>query len=489
MNRNHPPFPVAEGPGREAEEALKSILQDLLRTREVRHGLFTTIPLLLDVWVGDSRWMRPLSRIASAVMKKLPAAHLEKATASELQALLRDKDFVVKMGGLLPTLANTCTGCLGAAATGFADLPAAERENFVEKWLTDAGRGRSGELLTNLARMFSEMNRENPQWLADALRPGLRRMLMSVDFGELKETAENSRGTMAAVVEMANDEIWHYPSKVVLLLSLLPEGLNLVANATKASLQKLNEVPPDLLTDIFLSLLLEMDAAAIAGLLNQLAEMARKIDTGSALLGEPGAPHLPKAMSDMLDKVAADLDWQAVWRGRLAAEEVKTSWEEARLKCLLRNPDDFHAEMIGRAKISNLRLNARNRRRMLLETEVHEGVAGGMAEQLAVFDTQLAADSVNRVLETFNQIWEREPELCADMCAQFCEAINVEELEMAAETVLQGSGEAFRTAARSAVPGLVTWVCDVLQPEDDDFEEAAAQARKALRRLLMAGEA
>ena len=34
------------------------------------------------------------------------------------------------------------------------------------------------------------------------------------------------------------------------------------------------------------------------------------------------------------------------------------------------------------------------------------------------------------------------------------------------------------------MPGLVTWICDVLQPEDDEYEDEAEKAREALQSLF-----
>jgi hypothetical protein len=42
--------------------------------------------------------------------------------------------------------------------------------------------------------------------------------------------------------------------------------------------------------------------------------------------------------------------------------------------------------------------------------------------------------------------------------------------------------------ARAVVPGLVTWICDVIKPVDDEYEDDAARARQALRSLLATQE-
>ena len=74
------------------------------------------------------------------------------------------------------------------------------------------------------------------------------------------------------------------------------------------------------------------------------------------------------------------------------------------------------------------------------------------------------------------------------MVSRFSSAIDDDALAETAQHFFDDAGGYFRPVARSVVPGLVTWVCHVLKPEDDAYEEDAARAREALRSLLMPEE-
>jgi hypothetical protein len=93
---------------------------------------------------------------------------------------------------------------------------------------------------------------------------------------------------------MINEELWRYPAKVVCILSMLPTLSNTALKGLRETAAPLNRMAPDLLADVVISLIRNVDAKEISGIVNELAELVRKIHTGSALIGEPGKPALPE---------------------------------------------------------------------------------------------------------------------------------------------------------------------------------------------------
>ena len=83
---------------------------------------------------------------------------------------------------------------------------------------------------------------------------------------------------------MLNQGIWKHPAKMVCLFSLAPPVLKIVSGSWGICLNRLNQLPPDLIADIALVLLKEVDGAVLAGLINETMEVARKFHTGSALI-------------------------------------------------------------------------------------------------------------------------------------------------------------------------------------------------------------
>jgi hypothetical protein len=74
------------------------------------------------------------------------------------------------------------------------------------------------------------------------------------------------------------------------------------------------------------------------------------------------------------------------------------------------------------------------------------------------------------------------------MVSRFSSAIDDDALAETAQRFFDDADPYFRPVARRVLPGLVTWACQVLKPENDVHEDDAAQARETLRSLLMPEE-
>jgi len=78
--------------------------------------------------------------------------------------------------------------------------------------------------------------------------------------------------------------------------------------------------------------------------------------------------------------------------------------------------------------------------------------------------------------------------LFSTLAVQFVDTLDLYILRDALDGVVGDMAAAFRPLGRVIVPRLVNGLCDVLSPEDDEYEEDAAAARERLRSLLMGEE-
>jgi hypothetical protein len=336
---------------------------------------------------------------------------------------------------------------------------------------------------------LNDIHKTDPEFLARILEPGVTQWLESMDFGEIKEAVDNSGQGFLAIITMINTVIWQYPSKVISILSLLPSAVNLAAGATGISIEKLNAVAPDLLTDILLALLKEIDGRAVAGVVDQLSEIGRKLHTGSALLGEPGSPQLPRALSEVIDRIVAHTDAVTFWKGRIAFAEIKASFDAALADAAEKHPEYARLSMMRGPELFNIRMRSKNKKMSLLDSLDDEVLANATAEHLSAYDVQEAAEGFNTILRMANRFWVNKPGVCTDFVTLFVNAVDGDELTQAVRHLLGNMPEELRPAARHVVPGLVEWVCEVLQPQEDENEADATRARKALRSLMTAAEA
>ena len=472
----------------ESDEALNAVLRAAFQTREVRQLLITVASEFLNVWAERSWWKKPLSKMAGFAVDKQLSRPEDGLANTEVAGLFENEAFIKHIVQQLPGIFNGVMDAAHAGASSIERLSAEEKQQLFEDLLSRVGNGKTAALLTSCARVLVDIHAADPEFLARTLEPGINRWFESMDFGELKEAVDDSRQGALALATMINTVIWQYPSKVIGIFSLLPSIVNMAADAAEISMEKLNAVPPDLLTDIVTSLLREMDGRAVAGVVDELTEIGRKLHTGSNLLGEPGAPQLPRVLADKLDEIVSQSDATLFWKGRIALAEIRAAFDEALASAVLNNPEYVRLGMSRRPELFNIRLRTTNNKMSLLESLDDDTLETIIAQRLSAYDVQEAAELLNSFLRHANRLWEQKPGVCTEFISQFVNAVDADELAEIARRLFEGMRDDLRPAARCVVPGLVQWVCDALQPEDDDYEEEAARARGALRALLLAEE-
>jgi hypothetical protein len=190
----------------------------------------------------------------------------------------------------------------------------------------------------------------------------------------------------------------------------------------------------------------------------------------------------------LLDEVVTQTDATTFWKARIGLAELKADFDQALTGAIDKNPEYIRLGMNKKPELFNIRIRSLNRKWSSLESMDDEELADTMAQRLKGYDVQEVAEVINNMVRTANRLWEQKPEAGAEMIRQFVNALDYDELDGAAKQLFGDMRQELRPVARTVVPGLVEWVCDVLQPEDDENEDDAARARDALRRLFMSEE-
>lgn len=477
--------PQGTAPG--FNDLLNKLLERALQTREVRSLLADAVPVVLRAWAGESSWRRIASKVAAGTLKK-GFSGASGSAEEAFEKLFEDPDFLDSLVELMMGLFTGIEDTLIIGAQTLERMPSNDKKKIATEKLSRLVSGKTGDIVTCCARVINEIQQNDPEFLTRVLAPGVRKWVASVDFGELKEAVDGSAQGVVSLVETANDVMWQYPAKVILFLSLLPSLANILGRSALVSLSKLEETPPDLLTDIVISLVKEIDGSMIVGLVNNFAEIGRKLHTGSALLGEAGTSQLPKLFSEKLEEIIAGTDPVLFWKARIAIAEIKASFDQAMADAVQQDPEHWKLAMYKRPELINLRRQNMNRKLLQFELMDDGEFTELWTKRLAGYDAQEAADVLNNFLNLINRLWDQNPEALVDMVSRFSSAIDDDALAETAQHIFDDAGESLRPVARSVVPGLVTWVCHVLKPEDDAYEEDAARAREALRSLLMPEE-
>jgi len=350
--------------------------------------------------------------------------------------------------------------------------------------ISKAFTGQTGTLITRGCRILNDIHQDDPTFFAKAAEPGFTAWIESIDFGELKTAMENAAPDTRAFVEMVNRVFWQHPTKLMLLISLLPTVGNMLTDSVDRFLNQINRISPDLFADVMMSLLNEFDAKTIAGIIDKTAELMRKLDTGSRLLGEPGSPQLPKAIQTLVNTIIEGINPSVLWKAKIAAAETRAAAGEAMAEAVyLRDP--FWKTALARSpEIRNIQIRSFNRRLACLDAADDDEAFDAIAGYLNAYDIQEMGDSVNALLSIFNRVCDRKPELLPTMAEKLAGAIDGDELEKAAGHVFHSGSGSLKGVARTCLPKMVRWVCEVISATDDEYDKDAAQARQALAALV-----
>ncbi len=471
------------------EDAGAALVRKLLHTREVRRLLGSILPEVLNVYAGQSRVRRFAARVAGKHLSRSLSRPGDVFQEREIEKLLADEAFIREVVRFLPEMADSLLNLAATAAATIDGIETGAKKELLGDLVARMSSGQTGGLITRGCRIVNDIHTDDPEFFTRVLEPGLRKWIESVDFGELKEAVDHSAGDVRAFVAMANSVLWEYPAKVVMILSLLPSVVNMLAESLDISLNRLNELPPDLLTDVVLSLVQDIDARPLSRLINELAEAARKIHTGSALLGEPGSPRLPWVLSGKIDEVVDHVDPVVLWKARMALAETGATVNRAMAEAVNRNTELKRLSMRRRPEMANIRVKTFNQSLSWWDGVGDDETAASFSQNLSAYDLQELADAINGVLHIFNRIGDRQPELLPRFIDRFVAAIDDDALAAAASKLFgDADEEAPSPAARAVLPQLVVWAAKVLAPADDAYEDDARQARDALQTLFAAEE-
>jgi hypothetical protein len=331
---------------------------------------------------------------------------------------------------------------------------------------------------------------ENINEVSNEARENFRLFIETVDFGELKEALDRSFARSGPYIQMINEELWRYPAKVVCILSMLPALSNTALRGVRETAAPLNRMAPDLLADVVISLIRDVDAKEISGIVNEIAELVRKIHTGSALIGEPGRPALPELFEKLSSEVTESIDLALFLKASLMLGEIRGQLDSAIAGAVNSNPE-LMKEKLGREfRKSASSATAIERildavERAFSDEELEALISGGLAE----LDFQELASTVSRFCELTNRIYEINPDLIKGLLSQFFSSLDSVE---AAETVGLIAGdiaESVKPAAPVLLPPIIKAVGDIISSARAENPEEMNEALDYLNRSLKAKEA
>lgn len=488
----------SSSPGTTESPAFREVLEQVSNTREMRQLAGNLIPELIRLWAvsGTSAGMaRSAFRksVASAAGSSIKNALLDDrglAEAPGLHTLAGDSGFTHKASAQAGEMVKGALDVLVKAAGQISGLDATVKKDLIKTVIRDLSTGQSAALITVCCRVINDIHRDEPEFLARVLAPEFEKWLKNLDFGELKELLESGSPGISALIRMVNATLWNYPAKVISTLALVPSVINIVLDALAQAVGTFNEKgSPDLVADVMLSVLRETDARAIGRLINELAEMTKRLHVGSALIGEPGSPLLPKDVGALIETVLSETNGAVLWKARAALAELKEQAGCALTDVMADHPELLTSGIATKSAVHNARIRSLSHRLSMLESFDPEALNNALGQALAGLDVQEGVNIINASALLLTRLLEDRPDELQDKAASLVDALDTDALSELLEKTGAVVGGALLPLARATVPHLTRGVLKALAADDDAFEYTAKAARQLLIVLLKDGEA
>ncbi len=331
---------------------------------------------------------------------------------------------------------------------------------------------------------------ENINEVSNEARENFRRFIEAVDFGELKEALDRSSARSGPYIQMINEELWRYPAKVVCILSMLPALSNTALRGVRETAAPLNRIVPDLLADVVISLIRNVEAKEISGIVNELAELVRKIHTGSALIGEPGRPALPELFEKLSSEITESIDIALFLKASLMLEEIRGQLDRAIAGAVNSSPELMKEKLKKEFRKTALSATAIERtldavERGFSDEELEVLISGGLSE----IDFQELASTVSRFCELTNRIYEINPDLIKGLLSQFFSSLDSVEAAETVGLIAADIAESVKPAAPVLLPPIIKGVGDIISSARAENPEEMNEALDYLNRSLKGKEA
>ena len=474
-----------KGNGR--DPAMEKMVEKLLQTKEFKDMTGMLMPEVLKAWAGDSMVKKMISRqIAKTFEKSLLAKVAEDVPSLRLW---EDMEFSELLMSKVPDLVNTGIKGTGGIGKALDSLPDEKKQAYMAQALQAIDSASLGQTLATFIRIVNEVHETNSTFVSEQIQVPFQKLVENLDFAEVEDVIKHSQNDLVGVVRAINEVFDRYPSKVVCLLGLVPATLNVIVAILNEATSQLDNMPPDLLTEVILSLMADIDGGAIGRAINDHHELLRKIHTGSALLGPPGHPHFTQELTRKLKEVVAVIDTEVWWKGRQAISEIREARENAKYTLLQENPDMLLQQLKEAPVLLNSRIKALLTNVSLLEELDEEEMAEAVAEGALRMDMQDLAEALNLHAQVANRVRKVKPDIAMSILESFAYSMDLDEIGETARWLARDLADSFKPLVRSVFPPLVEGLCECLAPENDEHQEGVDKALNALRELLKPQEA
>jgi hypothetical protein len=316
----------------------------------------------------------------------------------------------------------------------------------------------------------------------------IRSILESTDFGNLRRCADHSKEDIKSMIQDLNDLLVEFPGKLITGLSFIPLISNHVVYYLKDFIYRLNLLPADILTDILISIFKDIDAKTMGELINHVNELIRQVHTGSALIGEAGAP---KFTSDLLEKmktIQGEIDTSLLLKAGNALIDGKEVLQHT-FNTLLNNDPELLKDHLQHLILSyNSKISMMKQKLELIDSLNEDDDAETLTSVISEINGGDLAETINTACFILNAVQENAPKTIQKIISDFINTLDLDEIESALETLLIENDDLFKPLVRATFPVIVNGLIARLLSKNDDDNEKIENTKNKLRQFIMGEE-
>jgi len=368
---------------------------------------------------------------------------------------------------ILPELLNTVPQTFNAIGQSFSKENASEQSAILSDIFQRIDFEKWAESIQTWILLSHSVEKENNQFLSQNFQPAITSFLNKIDFSDLKDMLKQTTSDINALSETLNATLWKYPAKMVLLCSIIPLAGNTSCMVARNTLKHFNEVPPDVLADIVISIIKEFDITFFAQMLDELAELARKLNTGASLIGEPGADALSQQIRVMFKKLAENINTTNLFKAKMAIEQIKNSIWNAWFENMSENADWLSQTIHLWFNQKNQMIRQISQITSVLETLPDNQLNETIGNQFHDLEMTELSEIINQILQLLLRLEELTPDALNAVLFQWMESLDTDTIETLNEHLAADLMNALAPIIQKIAPPLIHSFCDIIDTDDD----------------------
>lgn len=473
-------------PGPRLEKAsFAGFAEEVAKTPEIRNLLRALLAGVLHGW-GDKGVIRPeLIRQAQRILARLRVKSGGKTGHPDLVDLLQHPEVVAYIRNQLPVVTSRLLEMAAVLTASFENIDQEEQEKLFNQITANFDSDRPGRILASLVNTLDRLHRNNPTLFADKTHQVLRQVLAQLDFGELKIVFANSKSDLEALGTKFNDLLFEYPSKLILMLSLIPGISNHLLFYGEDLLKRFNALPADILADLMISFFKETDGATAGKLLNNLAEFIRQVHTGSALTGSGGMPQFSVELTRKARAIFEEVDTALLFKAANALVDGQEALIASFYAAAGEDPEFPACALRHRVARANVKSRLFRQKVGLLENMDEKEAAAAISAGLSEWNAYDFAELINAACAAANTLQQNSPDVLKHIASEFVNTLDLYEVEETVTWLSRDLTQAFQPVLQTMLPVIIKDVIHCMETDNGDNGEEITEMRRQLRRFIM----